>query len=274
MSQNDKKARAILDAESPHEFLRRADQSAVRRKQTEIEDLLKYMPIEFVEAYRAGTDYHWKNKYPQDNDWWPVYNDDDDTWFEVIYFWEYTTNKGKIWGEVNELTKDGDTGLIEDAEIGTPAYDRLLQQFNAEELKKAIRRYLEWVAERGQDPLKYIRAGNEQIDAKFIASFVREGDRLKLQFLQAENEPTALNWEEIQARAQIYETWRKALVFCRVNAHGVTNATAREIQDNTGGAWNDRGQLIVPLSYSWMQTTPLSPEQIQHAAREELAQFL
>jgi len=222
---------------------------------TEIGQVLEYMPDSFVAAYRAGRYARWNNPYVADFDWWPTFDDDrdDDGWYEVFYYWEYETSEGKLFGIVMEGDHDGNHDVHSEAEVGTPEYRKLVEDYGVTGWTNAMLEYWNWVRDHGSDPLGYVILPTREVEKKWVAGFVKDGTRLKLsavrQLVPNPPSPPAVPAEEAIAKAKDDPAWKQALEYLLLDANGYTEASIQEVEKE-GGKWDRNNRLVIHFSFT------------------------
>ncbi len=212
------------------------------------EEILQYMPPEFVRAYRSGREATWDNPYAMDSDWWPSYDSDDDTWTQYIYYWDYYTVDGKLYGLVMSGDRDGNHDVNDEAEVGTPEYKRLEQEYGPEAWQKAMNDYYRWVVENRRDPLGYISIPRVPVKKEWIAGFKKEGDQLKLIAVRRKKqEPAAeaIQGEELVQLARTDPDVKEALEYLLVDPSTLTTSADETDLLQAGGKWDNKQRLII-----------------------------
>lgn len=151
--------------ESPKSFFQKGHIHRMAGGQA-AQDILQYMPDEFRRAFAAGKSAEWENPHAGEYDWWPSYDDDNDDeddptsnpWTEYVYYWDYRTEGHKLYGVLMSGDRDGNHDAQDEAEVGTPEYERMEKEYGSEEWQKAMNRYYQWVVEHRRDPLGYANA--------------------------------------------------------------------------------------------------------------------
>lgn len=249
-------------------------------KPTSAQEILDFMPPEFVTAYQAGEEYNWDNPHPDAYDWQPSYDGDreedgDNPWTEVCYYPNFSTRDRKIFKVMMEVDKEGDHDFADEAEVGTKEEKQMDDIYGVEGYFEAMRDYWTWVIQHGTDPLGYIHLPKTEVTKRWIASFAREGERLKLTAVRRlGQEPAAMkvSFEQALAHAQQDEDWKKALEYLTVDANGYPEATLAEILAE-GGEWNAQGLLIIRFDWKDQVAGQMEREALIKKAQEALLQM-
>ena len=124
------------------------------------EEILQYMPDDFVEAYRSKTAARWDSDL-YDWDGWPVADyemDDDDPgrWSEQSYYSSFETDNGVLFELFMGANSDGDHDVMYSSVAGSVEWKRLKHDFGVAKYYDAMAEYYRWVAAHGEDPLRYL----------------------------------------------------------------------------------------------------------------------
>ncbi len=242
---------------------------------TDKDELLDFMPPEFISAWQSGEMAEWENPHPDAYDWMPEYDDDDDTWHETTYYPNYRTEGRKLFKVMMSVDRDGDHEYGDEAEVGTEEEKRMDAIYGVEGWFNAMRQYWKWVIMNGTDPLRYLHAPMVEVTKRWIASFARDGDRLKLTAMRRLGQkPAAVKVSAEQAilNAQKDDDWKQALEFLFVDDQGYTQATEQQIIEH-GGQWNAQGLLIVRFEWESKLAGENARSNIVKRAREALKQL-
>lgn len=237
-----------------------------------VNEVLEYMPQDFIDAFKTKKKAEWHNPHAADMDWWPTFDDDNDSWYQVIYYFNYYTENGKLYALSMEGDTDGNHDTLEDAEVGTQAYEDLVSCFRHEEHQRAMRQYWQWVAQRGEDPLNYLMVPTHEVEKEFLVGFVKEGDKLKMVALRKLGQtPPAkpLSLEQATAAAAEDADVKKALEYCLLDPAGFTEATEEQVIAD-GGAWDKKQRLV--LRFQW--TDKEAAQDVATWIKEKAAQAL
>lgn len=152
--------------------------AALNAEEREIYDIA---PDAFKEAVETGGDCEWDiSGYTPPENWWPAYDDDDETWRKYSYSADYEVRAGHVWVVLQEGDSDGNWDYSDSAQLGTKKYVALVKEFSYGNWQRRMRDYMVWVAEHGEDPLDEFTAprGPARTD-KWLLGFVEEGGRPK-----------------------------------------------------------------------------------------------
>lgn len=125
--------------------------------QEQVEEMLEWLPEAFVAAHRAGKEAQFDDI--EAGDWVPWFDEDYDEedpqgWKQTAYAQQFRTEGGKLYCEVHSVDTDGNWDFDDEAEIGTPEYDELLNTyFDCNKNCAAEDEYADWCLEYGDDPL-------------------------------------------------------------------------------------------------------------------------
>lgn len=243
-----------------------------------VQEILEYLPEEFNQAFQAGQEAHWENQHVGDYDWWPDYDDELDTdapdanpWVgKVIYYFDYRTENRKLYGVAMRGDMDGNHDALDEAEVGTPKLDNLEEEYSISAWLKVMRSYWEWVVAHGRDPLGFISIPQREVAKKWIAGFVRDGKRLKLNALRRLGQtPPAPPIPAAEAIASADPEVKKALEYCLVDAQGYTEATEEEALAD-GAEWDNQNRLILRFEWQDKEAEGHVREHIIRAAQQAL----
>lgn len=249
---------------------------------TSADEILQYMPPEFVRAYQMGEQAEWENPHPDAYDWQPVYDDDLDDeddpesnpFREVTYYPEYRTEGGKIFEVWKSVDKDGDHDYEDEAEVGTPDADRLQKIYGPDGYFDEMKRYWEWVVARRRDPLGYIFTPTVEVEKKWIASFARDGERLRCTAIRRLGVGKGkVDLAKALELAQQDEDWKKAIEYLMLDAQGYTEADMEDII-REGGKWNAQGLLIIDFNWTDKEAAANQEQFIVQKAQEALNDIL
>ena len=148
------------------------------------EEFVQHMPDDFIEAYRSRSEARWE---PESYDWngWPLadtdYDDDDsDRWSEVSYYSEYMTTGGRIYELFMVSDRDGNHDSMYEAELGSAEWKRLQRELGVANYYSDMAAYYRWVAEYGEDPLRYLpNVTQRRVDHKWLVGVKLVGGRGK-----------------------------------------------------------------------------------------------
>jgi len=179
----------LLEADADADFVSPADMAdyvagspdyLIQKQPPEIAAVLEYAPFEFQQAFLNKREARWERD-SYDAEWWPVYDDDDDGyWYKIAYYSDYGTSEGKIEQEIYQFDGDGNRDYEGSAEVGTPAWREMLEQYAYHKWVEANIDYSVWVAKTGDDPLHFFNVrSTEPREHAWLVGFVPEAERAK-----------------------------------------------------------------------------------------------
>jgi len=218
---------------------------------TAYQDVLQYMPKDFVDAFRKREHAEWRQDDLSYTDNWPEYDSDHESWHEVFYYFNYYTEDGALYLMAMRGDMDGDHDCIDQAEVGSPEAAQMEKDYGSAGWHEAMRDYYNWVIAHREDPLGYIRIPVIEVKNEYLVGFVKQGEQLKIwgirQLTPEQPSPPPVEWPALKEKAAQDEDWKKALEYCLVNDEGITEATEEEIV-REGGKWDKSGRLVLRFS--------------------------
>lgn len=246
---------------------------------TDVNEVLAHLPKEFVDAYRNKRYARWENQYAAaDMDWRPDFDTDspEQPWSEVLWYFDYETDEGKLFVIAMQGDRDGNHDSLDSAEVGTPEGKELEEYYGSPGYFQAVKHYWEWVVETGRDPLGYVKLPSREVEKKWIAGFIKEGERLKLvgvRRLAAEPpSPPMVTAEQAVAKAAEDPEWKKAVEYLLLDPQGYTEATEQEVLGE-GGKWDSQNRLVLKFSFTDKEIEGDQVEFIRRVASEALEQL-
>ena len=265
--------------EDPKAFFKRMISTGELGRTQAYAKVLEYMPDDFVQAFQKKQHAEWHQDDFSWIDMWPSYDDDradegENPWSEVFYYFEYETDGGKIDLIVMEGDRDGNHDIVDGAEIGTPEAERLEKEYGADGWFEAMERYWQWVIEHSKDPLHYIRLPQVEVLSEWLAGFVKDGDRFRLQVVRQLTEqkpsPPLVSFEVAKEKAKTEPAWKELLDYCLVDDQGFTEATEEQIIAE-GGKWDKLGlRLVLRVKFTNKEQQPNQEEFIRTQAQQAL----
>lgn len=220
-----------FDPEEAKSFALDAYDNAIKNQPPEIAGVLENAPEYFVDAFLRKEDAEWET-YPVDNDWWPI-PCDNDVWNKVSYYSDYRTEGGRLIQLFNEVDSDGDHNFVDEAEIGTPEWINLRDQFAYYKWLEANADYSEWVAEHGEDPLSFFNVkATQRVSSVWLFGFVQDGERARFWKARKSGEQPVNDLNQLPQEAKDY---------INVDDNGINqDVTWQEIQAMAQGNADDR----------------------------------
>lgn len=258
--------------ESPKSFFQK--KHIHRMGNQSAEQILSYMPEEFVRAHRRGETAEWENPYTGDYDWWPSYDDDNDSWTQYLYYWDYRTEGGKLYGTVMVGDRDGNHDVNDEAEVGTEEYQRLEKEYGTDAWQAAMNDYYRWVVEHRKDPLGYIHIPTREVEKKWIVAFAWDeaASALKLDAIRRvgiDPPPSPPAMSAAQALASQDPDVKAALDYCLINQDGEAGVEEEDII-KAGATKDDKGRLILKFSITDQEAAVEREQHIVNVAQAGL----
>lgn len=167
--------------EAAKEYALGAEDYLIQKLPPEVAARIEYAPHEFKQAFFKKEDAEWDTSdMAAEADWWPSYDDDDDTWRKTAYYSEYRTEDGKLIQMVKEVDTDGNHDFVDEAEVGTPEWHQMLEPYAFYQWMEQNAKYSAWVVERGEDPLDFFMVSQtERYEREWLIGFTQAGDRAR-----------------------------------------------------------------------------------------------
>ena len=237
------------------------------------QDVLEYMPDDFKKALIQGKFAEWHNNDPSFGDWFPQYDDDDDRWYEMLYYFEYYTEDRKLYVVAMGCDRDGDHDAYDSAEVGSKEAEALEDEYGMEGYFRCMKDYWQWVVDHGDDPLGYIMLPKVEVKKEWWAGFVRDGDKMRLnqvrQLTPEKPSPPAVDFATAKAKAATDPDWAKLIEYCCVqDDQGNTDVTEEAIV-NEGGKWKNN-QLNLKVVFTDTKVQDDMEDYIVQKAQEAL----
>lgn len=229
-------------------------------------EVLSWAPEHFVQSVRRKKEDEIRPDAVE-GDWWPEYDDDDDTFRSIGYEHGYRTEEGRIYHVIHCVDTDGNWDIQEEAEVGTEDEKTLNEEYSYDKLQRCIKTYHEWVATRGCDPLGHFDSlYKEGITTwKFTMEVKNSRD---LHFIKARSNHGTV----ITNHAALPLELRRYLA---LDISGKSRSNFRDVlafqtqSREKGFSYNDRTRLMT-LSYEEKEKIPPTSRQLKLAARREI----
>ncbi len=127
----------------------------IQKQPPEIAEVLEHAPTDFVNAFLEKREAEWEPDRPFAEDWWANYDEGDDSFRQYAYSSKYRTEGGRLYQSVDANDTEGDGYSVGEAEIGTPEWKTMLEEFAYYKWMEQNAAYLKWVVEHDDDPLEY-----------------------------------------------------------------------------------------------------------------------
>jgi hypothetical protein len=226
------------------------------------EDILQHMPVEFQNAHARGESAEWEDPHVGERDWWPSFDDDDETWSEILYYQNYRTEGGVLYEVVMDCDKDGNHDYVTEAEVGTPEQVEQDKTYGTPGYFSALDQYYGYVADTGNDQLGYLNVSKPAVppDDEWLVAFVDDGGRPK--FSRARHlgqNPPAVPTNDLNSLPPGVRE------YCLLDANGNTEATWEDIRNEGEVKGNE---TVVRVKIGGAPAQPANPDVVKKAARK------
>jgi hypothetical protein len=168
-------ARQLIEAISPKKFILKMNQGGTGGE--EVEEILRHLPRSFQIAHRRGREATWENPHPDEYDWTPIYNGD--TWTEVCYYPDYSTEDGVLELIYREVDRDGNCDFADSAPVGSREAAQMEREYSYAGWSEHMKRYWTWVIDHGEDPLDYVIIPTQPTTDTWLIAFTNDNGRPK-----------------------------------------------------------------------------------------------